>query len=124
MVQDEAIGSWAIGFETDGDPATLEFNVALTGITRAITVLRNDGGEAGADAQLSVDTSVNTSSGVNFQTPEADEWSFRLCASKRLVECIARDWTPLVKAVRVPGKGCFMFPMLVGAIDTDWIIAR
>lgn len=59
-----------------------------------------------------------------FQTPEADEWSFRLCASKRLVECIARDWTPLVKGVRVPGKGCFMFPMLIGAIDTDWIIAR
>jgi len=72
IVQDEAIGSWAIGFETDGDPSTLEFNIALTGITRAITVLRNDGGDAGADALLSVDTGVNTSSGINFQTPAAD----------------------------------------------------
>ncbi len=59
-----------------------------------------------------------------FQTPEAEDWSFRLCASNRLVECLARDWTPLVKGIRVPGKGRFMFPMLVGAIDSGWIIAR
>lgn len=59
-----------------------------------------------------------------FQTPEPEDWSFRLCAGNRLVECVARDWTPLVKGIRVPGKGRFLFPMFVGAIDSGWIIAR
>lgn len=49
-----------------------------------------------------------------FQTPETDEWSFRLCADGRLVECIAKDWTPLIEGIRVPGKGRFLYPMLVG----------
>ncbi len=59
-----------------------------------------------------------------FQTPEPEDWSFRLCAANRLVECIASDWTPLVKGIRVPDKGRFLFPMLIGAIDSGWIIAR
>ncbi len=59
-----------------------------------------------------------------FETPEDDEWSFRLCGGDRLVECIARNWTPLVKGLRIPGKGRFLYPMFVGRQKGDWIIAR
>jgi hypothetical protein len=40
------------------------------------------------------------------------------------VECIAKDWTPLIKGIRVPGKGRFLYPMLVGGSGDNWTIAR
>jgi len=59
-----------------------------------------------------------------FETPEDDEWSFRLCAGDRVVECLARDWTPLIKGIRVPGKGRFLYPMFVGREKGQWVIVR
>ena len=60
-----------------------------------------------------------------FRTPSEDEYSLRLCAGKRLIECIGTDWTPLIKGVPDPESGGFVFPMLIGrAGPSDWLILR
>ena len=58
-----------------------------------------------------------------FETPEDEEFSLRLCAHGKLIECVAHDWKPLIRGVPSP-EGRFMFPMLIGKIDEDWIIMR
>jgi hypothetical protein len=60
-----------------------------------------------------------------FETPEPEDFSLRLCAGSRLIECVATDWLPLVRGVRDPEKGRFLFPMFIGR-DTqgEWLILR
>ena len=58
-----------------------------------------------------------------FETPEDEEISLRLCANNRLIECIGHDWKPVIRGVPSP-EGRFMFPMLIGKLDEDWIIMR
>lgn len=58
-----------------------------------------------------------------FETPEDEEISLRLCARGKLIECIGRDWKPVIRGVPSP-EGRFMFPMLIGKLDEDWLIMR
>jgi hypothetical protein len=54
-----------------------------------------------------------------FETPQTeDDFSFRLCAGGRLLECIGPDWKPIVRAVMTE-EGRFMFPMLLGRTNGD-----
>jgi len=58
-----------------------------------------------------------------FETPEDEEISLRLCANGKLIECIGHDWKPVIRGVPSP-EGRFMFPMIIGKLDEDWIIMR
>lgn len=58
-----------------------------------------------------------------FETPEDEEISLRLCARGKLIECIGHDWKPVIRGVPSP-EGRFMFPMLIGKLDEDWLIMR
>ncbi len=58
-----------------------------------------------------------------FETPEDEDFSLRLCANGRLIECIGNDWKPVIRGVPSP-EGRFMFPMLIGKLEEDWIIMR
>lgn len=58
-----------------------------------------------------------------FETTEDEDFSFRLCAGNRLIECVSRDWKPIVRGVPSP-EGRFLYPMLVGKLNGEWIIMR
>lgn len=60
-----------------------------------------------------------------FETPREEDFSLRLCAGGRLIECVASDWLPLIRGVRDPEKGRFMYPMLIGQdARGEWLILR
>ena len=58
-----------------------------------------------------------------FETPEDEEISLRLCANNRLIECIGQDWKPVIRGIPSP-DGRFLFPMLIGKIEDEWLIMR
>jgi hypothetical protein len=58
-----------------------------------------------------------------FETPEEEDFSFRLCASNRLIECIGPDWKPIIRGVPSP-QGRFLYPMLIGKLNGEWLIMR
>lgn len=58
-----------------------------------------------------------------FETPEDEDFSLRLCANDRLIECLGIDWKPVIRGVPSP-EGRFLYPMLIGKIDDEWLIMR
>ena len=59
-----------------------------------------------------------------FETPADDEWSFRLCADDRLIECVGPDWKPVVREVPQGEEGRFLYPMMLGKVGGAWRIMR
>jgi len=59
-----------------------------------------------------------------FETPDDEDYSFRLVAGGRMIECIGPDWLPIIRGVPDPEEGRFMYPMMIGKIKGDWIIMR
>ena len=60
-----------------------------------------------------------------FETPEEDEdFSFRLVAEGKCVECLGPDWQPIIRGVPDPEEGRFMYPMFLGKIKGEWTIIR
>ncbi len=58
-----------------------------------------------------------------FETPEDEDYSLRTCAGDRMIECVARDWKPLVRGVESE-RGRFLYPMFIGKIQDQWLILR
>lgn len=58
-----------------------------------------------------------------FETPEEEDFSFRLCANNRLIECIGRDWKPVIRGVP-SAQGRFLYSMLIGKLNGEWLIMR
>ena len=52
-----------------------------------------------------------------------EDFSFRLCANNRLIECIGLDWKPIIRGIPSP-KGRFLYPMLIGKLNDEWLIMR
>lgn len=51
------------------------------------------------------------------------QFDFRLCAGGRLVDCINKDWTPIIRAdigLEVP----YEFPLYVGLYRGQWLALR
>ncbi len=59
-----------------------------------------------------------------FETTEDDEYSLRMVADHRMIECVNTDWGPSIRGVPVPEKGAFLYPMFIGKVKGDWIIMR
>jgi hypothetical protein len=55
---------------------------------------------------------------------DPSDWDLRLVADGRLVECLARDWRPIVRTKPLPDDEPYEFPMLLGRIDGKWRIVR
>jgi hypothetical protein len=53
-----------------------------------------------------------------------ETWSLRLVAGNRMVECIARDWEPIVRSETDADENSFSMPMLVGRLGGEWVILR
>ncbi|MCP4806512.1 MAG: OmpA family protein [Proteobacteria bacterium] len=53
-------GSWGVLFETDGDPATFEYALGLTGLVPYVMLLANDTGADGPDALLTTHVILST----------------------------------------------------------------
>lgn len=51
-------------------------------------------------------------------------FDFRLCGRGRLVECIGKDWAPLLKENPDDEGGQGMYSMIVAMIDDEWTIVR
>lgn len=59
-----------------------------------------------------------------FETPEDEDFSLRLAAEARLIECTGPDWLPIVRGVKNPETGRFMYPMFIGRAKGRWLIMR
>lgn len=55
---------------------------------------------------------------------EPEQFDFRLCAHDRLVECIGKDWEPVLRenVDREGGQGTYS--LFLGLIDDEWHIVR
>lgn len=51
-------------------------------------------------------------------------WDLRLVANSRMIECIGKDWEPIVRSVTDAEENSFLMPMLVGRIGGQWAILR
>lgn len=52
------------------------------------------------------------------------EYDLRLCAGGRLVECIAKDWEPIVRTRFDPTRPRTRFAMLLGRLRGEWLQLR
>jgi len=59
-----------------------------------------------------------------FETPEDEDFSFRLVAGGKMIECLGKDWQPIIRGVPDPEEGRFMYPMMIGKLKGDWLIMR
>ena len=59
-----------------------------------------------------------------FETPDEEDFDFRLVAGGRLVECLGPDWTPVVRQLPDAEDNRFLFPMLLGQSNGKWVIMR
>lgn len=53
-----------------------------------------------------------------------DAWDLRLVAGGRMVECIGRDWEPIVRSITDSEANSFQMPMLMGRVAGTWAILR
>lgn len=58
-----------------------------------------------------------------FETPDEEDFSFRLCAGNRLIECVAPDWKPIIRGVPSP-EGRFLYQIFIGKLNDKWLIMR
>ena len=59
-----------------------------------------------------------------FETPEDEDFSFRLVAGGKMIECLGKDWQPIIRGVPDPEEGRFLYPMMIGKLKGDWLIMR
>ena len=59
-----------------------------------------------------------------MQPLNTGQFDLRLCACSRLVECVGRDFQPLLKENPDEDGGVGMYDMLLGRIDDQWRIVR
>jgi len=41
-----------------------------------------------------------------------------------MIECLGKDWQPIIRGVPDPEEGRFMYPMMIGKLKGDWLIMR
>jgi hypothetical protein len=59
-----------------------------------------------------------------FETPEDEDFDFRLVADGRMIECLGPDWEPIIRQVPGSDDGRFMYPMFLGRKNGKWVIMR
>jgi len=51
-------------------------------------------------------------------------WDLRLVAGNRLIDCVGKDWEPIVRSITDAEDNSFLMPMLVGRVGGQWAILR
>jgi hypothetical protein len=84
--------------------------------------------------QDSPDQGVNTlravvddgRSAVHWKFPPVprDLWYLRLVAGGRMIECIAKDWEPIVRSITDGEDNSFSMPLMVGRSGGRWMVLR
>ncbi len=53
-----------------------------------------------------------------------DLWDLRLVAGGRMIECVGKDWDPLVRSITDEEANSFSMPMFVGRTAGRWAVLR
>jgi hypothetical protein len=85
-------------------------------------------GESAADQAASMrrvfDEEIWGSPDWSIENLDPAQYDLRLCAQGRLVECIAKDWWPIVRAAPTPSGARTRFAMLLGRLRGEWFQLR
>jgi len=62
--------------------------------------------------------------GFGFEELDPKEYSLRLCAGGRMVQCIGKDWEPLIKELPDPEGNSGSYEMMLARLDGEWKVVR
>lgn len=62
--------------------------------------------------------------GFGFEELDPESYSLRLCAGGRLIQCVGKDWEPLIKQLPGPDGDTASYEMMIAKIDGEWKVVR
>jgi len=80
-------------------------------------------GQSAEEVRIEMERCTNNS-WWSMKPLKPDDFDFRLCGCDKMIECISKEWKPVIEEEPDEEGSISRYPMMIGKIDGKWRIVR